>query len=101
MTIFIQPPQDFCPQTEAAGCFLEASGHLLYLKRSPNRPAPNTWGIPGGKLEPGEDARSAVIREVLEETGLSIDASDLIFLGPLYVRLHQDYIFYVFHKPFL
>lgn len=32
----------------------------------------NLWGIPGGLLEPGEDPAEAVIREVLEETGLQV-----------------------------
>lgn len=32
----------------------------------------HVWGIPGGTLEPGEDPAEAVIREVLEETGLHV-----------------------------
>ena len=31
---------------------------------------PNKWELPSGKVEFGEDADSALIREVLEETGL-------------------------------
>jgi 8-oxo-dGTP diphosphatase len=30
----------------------------------------NFWATPGGEIEPGEDVRDAVIREVLEETGI-------------------------------
>lgn len=30
------------------------------------------WITPGGGIEPGEDARAAAIREVLEETGLRL-----------------------------
>lgn len=29
----------------------------------------NDWGLPGGQVEPGEDPMTAVIREILEETG--------------------------------
>lgn len=32
----------------------------------------DVWGIPGGLLEPGEDPAEAVVREVLEETGLYV-----------------------------
>ncbi|ANJ27519.1 8-oxo-dGTP diphosphatase [Agromyces aureus] len=32
---------------------------------------------PGGKLEPGESATEAAVREVLEETGIRVAASDL------------------------
>jgi 8-oxo-dGTP pyrophosphatase MutT (NUDIX family) len=31
-----------------------------------------TWITPGGGIEPGEDARAAVVRELYEETGLVV-----------------------------
>jgi 8-oxo-dGTP pyrophosphatase MutT (NUDIX family) len=36
-----------------------------------------TYGIPGGKIEKGESARAAVIRELLEETGLDVKPGNL------------------------
>jgi ADP-ribose pyrophosphatase YjhB (NUDIX family) len=36
------------------------------------------WGLPGGSVEPGESVRTAVIREVLEETGLDVEPLRLI-----------------------
>ena len=36
---------------------------------------------PGGKLEPGESPEQAVVREVLEESGLSVRQQDLMPLG--------------------
>lgn len=38
---------------------------------------------PGGKLEPGEDARSAAVREVAEEVGLVVRPEDLDARGAL------------------
>lgn len=33
---------------------------------------PTDFGLPGGKVDPGETAREAVVRELFEETGLSV-----------------------------
>lgn len=46
-------------------------GRLLLVKRA-NPPAQGLWSIPGGRVEPGESAEIAVVREVLEETGLAV-----------------------------
>jgi 8-oxo-dGTP diphosphatase len=35
--------------------------------------AKENWQLPGGRLEPGESSAEALIREVLEETGLDAD----------------------------
>jgi ADP-ribose pyrophosphatase YjhB (NUDIX family) len=36
------------------------------------------WSIPGGALELGETLESAVLREVLEETGLEVEAETVV-----------------------
>lgn len=44
---------------------------LLVVQRA-NPPAAGQWSLPGGRVEPGEEAHAAVIREVHEETGITI-----------------------------
>jgi ADP-ribose pyrophosphatase YjhB (NUDIX family) len=36
------------------------------------------WGLPGGRIEAGESAREAAVREVAEETGLAVEVQRLI-----------------------
>ena len=46
---------------------------LLVIRRG-QEPAVGRWTLPGGRIEPGESAEDAVVREVLEETGLVVTA---------------------------
>lgn len=36
------------------------------------------WGLPGGRIEPGESVREAAVREMAEETGLAIEVERLL-----------------------
>ena len=53
---------------------LDAKGRLLLERRSDNA----LWGLPGGALEPGESLTQAALREVMEETGLSVKITALL-----------------------
>ena len=41
------------------------------------RVEPRGWELPGGHLEPGETLRDGLAREILEETGLSVEVGEL------------------------
>ena len=43
---------------------------LLICQRAANKPMPLKWEFPGGKVEPGEDLREALARELDEELGI-------------------------------
>lgn len=57
-----------------------ADGLILLEKRSDN----GLWGLPGGRIEPGESVVETAIREAKEETGLMIAITRLlgIYSGP-------------------
>jgi len=45
-------------------------GRLLLIRRR-NPPSQGLWSLPGGRVEEGESSEAAVVRELLEETGIS------------------------------
>lgn len=59
------------------------------------------WGVPGGKLEKNETPFKAVLREFLEETGISLNPKKLAFFQTVYIRdLKYDFIFHMFTYEF-
>ncbi len=45
------------------------------------RGRPTEFGLPGGKIEPGETSRQAAVRETLEETGLVVRIVQKVYAG--------------------
>ncbi|MBS0607402.1 MAG: NUDIX hydrolase [Verrucomicrobia bacterium] len=95
--VFQIPPKNFSSKMEVSICFIKDGDRVLFLKRQFNKPEGNTWGIPGGKLDPGETAKKAVIREVSEETGIELDGSQVRYFGKVYAKGEaNDVILHVF-----
>ncbi|MEA3376209.1 MAG: NUDIX domain-containing protein [Chloroflexota bacterium] len=59
-----------------AGALVARDGHLLLVKRA-IEPCLGRWDIPGGFLEADEHPEAGAIREVQEETGLTVEPTDL------------------------
>lgn len=52
---------------------LDDEGRLLAARRSEPPALAGGWELPGGKVEPGEDEQSALVRECSEELGVLIE----------------------------
>lgn len=52
-------------------------GRLLLVRRA-HEPGKGLWAPPGGRVEPGEDDHAAVVRELAEETALTVTVGDLV-----------------------
>src|ERR1700683_4891473 len=55
----------------------DAAGRLLLIRRG-HEPGLGLWSVPGGRVETGETDEQAVVREVMEETGLEVGVGRLV-----------------------
>jgi 8-oxo-dGTP diphosphatase len=58
---------------------------VLICQRTRYQPMPLQWEFPGGKIEPGEEARSALERELDEELGIHAE------IGPEVATIAHTY----------
>ncbi|MCX8205157.1 MAG: NUDIX domain-containing protein [Candidatus Nezhaarchaeota archaeon] len=56
---------------------IDDDGRILLIKRL-NPPDPGLWTIPGGLVELGEKVEEAAVREVEEETGVTVELRGLL-----------------------
>lgn len=96
-TLYLEPPEDFSPSVEAAGCFIEYEDKVLMLHRQDDKPHGNTWAVPGGKLEKRETPQEAAIREVYEESKVALSRKEIKYAATVYIRNESgDCIFHMF-----
>ena len=72
---------------------MREDGRVLLVKRG-RPPRKGAWSLPGGHVEGGETLEAAIVREVLEETGLTVRVT-----APLgVVRLSGEGFRYEIHE---
>jgi len=79
-------------------CHIFSDGSLLLLRKSTGLFGGGKWNGPGGKLRVGEDQKECAIREVLEETGLTVQEIKQHGILEFYFgsKKEPDWIVYVF-----
>lgn len=65
------------PVAAVGGICFDAAGRVLLVKRG-QPPSAGLWTVPGGRIEPGEQAGRACMRELAEETGLDVQVVELV-----------------------
>lgn len=75
--------------TSADGCT-----RILLLQRGPTQSHPMYWTPPGGKIEPDESPRQAIVREIIEETGT--DLKDHAYKSCKNTQ-NNNHDFYIYH----
>lgn len=95
--IFLEKPENFNPIFEVVGNFVQCNEEIILLHRQDYKPEGGTWGIPSGKIDPGETMKIAVIRETKQETGLIIPEEEFKFFKSVYVRYPTyDFVYHMF-----
>jgi 8-oxo-dGTP diphosphatase len=64
-----------------ACALIDPSGQVLVQKRPAGKSMAGLWEFPGGKIEIGETPEGALVRELREELGLTVEVTALTPLG--------------------
>ena len=77
-------------------CVLDAKGRLLMTKRHPDKIDGGMWEVTAGSALAGEDSVTGAMRELREETGLSVKREQMKLL---YTRTGHDFFLdsYIVH----
>ncbi len=59
----------------AVGVLQNTQGQVLLAQRAAKAHQGGLWEFPGGKLEPGEDVKTALFRELREELGVDLEVA--------------------------
>jgi len=79
-------------------CLLFYKNKILILQREPNDSLPNKWDLPGGNLKFLEKMEDAIIREVKEETSLSIKKVERIGMQEELLKDKRKHFLLILYK---
>jgi 8-oxo-dGTP diphosphatase len=69
-----------------AGVMTDARGRILLARRTEGRDLAGAWEFPGGKVDPGETPLQALARELEEELGIRVQATEPLIAVPQQYR---------------
>jgi 8-oxo-dGTP diphosphatase len=71
-------PSRPAPSILVAAAVIIEGGRVLLTQRKRGTHLAGAWEFPGGKVEPGEDPREALARELREEIGIESTAGEVV-----------------------
>lgn len=84
------------PIDVAVGILMRPNGEILLAQRPAGKPYAGYWEFPGGKVEPGEAIEAALVREFIEELGVTITAHEpWCCVEHVYPHAHVRLHFYI------
>jgi 8-oxo-dGTP diphosphatase len=87
------------------GAFVVHDDAILLVRRG-QHPGKGEWAIPGGQVKAGESLHAAAAREILEETGVTIEVGEFAWQFEFIQRdedgeLKYHYVVLDFHARYL
>ncbi len=73
-----------------AGVITDPRGRILLARRTRGRDLAGLWEFPGGKVDPGETAEQALVRELREELGIEVEPGEPVIAVPHRVSLDKS-----------
>jgi len=80
---------EVAPIVEVAAGLIVRDGKILIAQRPGNVPLAGLWEFPGGKRKPGESFEACLMREVMEELGLTIAVHEQVASAEHHEAGHQ------------
>jgi len=90
-----------CPMIVVAVALIDADGRLLVQQRPVGKAMAGLWEFPGGKVEPEETPEAALVRELREELGISVEQACLApacFASEALGNRHMILLLYICRK---
>ncbi|MEO9129860.1 MAG: (deoxy)nucleoside triphosphate pyrophosphohydrolase [Sphingomonas sp.] len=84
-----------------AAALIDEEGRVLVQRRPAGKMMAGLWEFPGGKIEPGETPESALVRELGEELGITVDGASLTpvaFASEPLAGRHMLLLLYICHS---
>lgn len=95
--LYLEEPTQFINPIVTAGCHIVVGDEVLFLKRAKEKSYGETWCVPSGKVEGGESPLEGVLREVQEETGITLRKEQVTLFRPTYVvYVSGNFHYYIF-----
>ncbi|MBL8742094.1 MAG: (deoxy)nucleoside triphosphate pyrophosphohydrolase [Myxococcales bacterium] len=79
----LSTPRIAAPPVIVVAAVIIEGGRVLLSQRKTGTHLAGAWEFPGGKVEPGEDPRAALVRELEEELGIHCEVAE-----PVEVTFH-------------